>query len=149
MPFVKLCTQHSCTVSFFLNIFHFIVLHGVGWGALTTASIDVNNQMIWNKEIRGSFHKEGIFFLKKAKPFFSEFFFYKCLELVYCKIYFNLAKICTMLQRFKLKQRFVIKFLRAEKCKLYEIYRKMCTGKHCFSQKMFRKGTGVFSWCNC
>ena len=52
-----------------------------------------------------------------------------CLELVYCKKYFNLANIFVLrlfkitayqIECFRLEQRSVIKFLVAEKCKPYE-----------------------------
>ena len=70
------------------------------------------------------------------------------MELVYSKNYFNPSKIF-VLRLFKmaanqtkfsrLKQMFVMRFLSADKCKLYRIYRKMCDvyREACFSQNMF------------
>ena len=62
-----------------------------------------------------------------------------CLELVYCKNYFNLIKIF-VLRLFKmvvnqtecsrLEQRSAIKVLVADKCKPYEIYKSMSIEKH-------------------
>ena len=73
----------------------------------------------------------------------------QCLELVYSNIdfspslkilIFRLFKLApNSIVCFRLKQRPEIKFLLAGKCKLYEIYGRMCDwyGEACFNQKMF------------
>ena len=47
----------------------------------------------------------------------------------------------------RLKEKFIMKFVVAEKCKLCETYRRMCdvNGEACFCQKMFRNEFSTMS----
>ena len=86
------------------------------------------------------------FFWKKTKKFFHECETLHYLELVYSKNYFDLTKIFVLRQQIKqcsrLKQKSVIKFLLAEKCKPCEIHRRMYDvyREACFIQK------NVYKW---
>ena len=87
-------------------------------------------------------------FLIKAKYIF--FFFFRifphkcrlhCLELVYSKNYFGPIQNGDKSNKFsRHEQRSVIKFLVAEKCKPYEIHRKICDvyQEACFSPNVYK-----------
>ena len=80
--------------------------------------------------------------------------------MISCKIYFNLAKTVVLglfknddnSESLRLEQRFVIKFLMAEKDKPCEIYKRMCdvNGEACFNKKMFTNdlnmGSSLWVW---